>query len=57
MVNILILLAISLSPTIVRCEEEQQQQQQQDGGGSGSIASSTDDVKVRIKLESSDLSS
>lgn len=44
-VNILILLAISLSTTVVRSQEEQQQ----DGGGSGSIASSTDDVKIRSK--------
>lgn len=43
-VNILILLAITLA-TVVRCQEEPQQ----DGGGNGSVASSTDDVKIRSK--------
>lgn len=45
MVNILILLAITLSTTVVRCQEEHQQ----DSGGNGSIASSNDEVKIRSK--------
>lgn len=50
MVNILILLAITLSSTVVRCQElTNAEQAETDGAGSGGQAVGSDDVKIRVK--------